>query len=198
MDNCIYGGLTLVSLFNHQSEKSVQTEASFLETYIVKDLFDSMNKQNFVKYECFDKPSAKEPHTIRVDKPNAEEYSSTKSDPNNFELSFFEEQFKVHLSHLKPFEQNACSNDISAMEGDIERKAIMIKHEKAKACSSSTRHSKVSNAEKRFKCDTCSKRFLNSSDYKRHLKIHTDEKLFICEVCNKGRQNLCFVLCACL
>lgn len=183
MESCYYSGLTLVGLFNHQSEKSVQTEPSLLETYMVKDLLDSMNKQNFVKYECFDRLNIKDSmNPVKLDKPMVDEYIP-RNDASNAELSFFEEQFKAHLNTLKPFEQS-MNHDLNpqAIDRKIHKPDI-----KQKPPNMMNKYIKVDNKEKKYKCETCSKRFVNSSDFKRHLKIHTDEKLYICSVCNKGK-----------
>lgn len=190
MENCIYNGLTLVSLFNHQSEKSVQTEPSFLETYIVKDIFDTMKQQNFVKYECFERLNVREPiNSIKLDKPVVEEFIP-RNDTNNVELAFLEEQFKAHLNTLKPFEQSICT-DGSLQVADRKNNKLEIKAKPPGTAEG--KYIRVENKEKRYKCETCNKRFVNSSDFKRHLKIHTDEKLYICGVCNKGKFSYIYV-----
>lgn len=173
MESCIYSAGFLVGLINHQSEKSVQTENQpFLETYFVKDFFDNVNKQNI----CFERINARVEAPKPTDKPTAttDEYIPRNDTTNNgnLEFTFFEEQFKAHLSNLKGNEAPPTSGTYSRLD--------------QKKVAPAFKYVKVDLKEKRYKCETCNKRFVNSSDFKRHLKIHTDEKLYVCNVCNKG------------
>ncbi len=181
MENCLYGGLTLVGLFNHQSEKSVQTEPTFLETYFVKDFFDS-NKPNL----CFERFSVRNEPITKNDRAMIEDFlQKNDSNCNSLELAHFEEQFiKAHLNNLKPQEQQTNSGAVILNQVANEKKDI--KPEKQKTIIANPKYIKVDLKERRYKCETCNKRFVNSSDFKRHLKIHTEEKLFVCTVCSKG------------
>lgn len=38
---------------------------------------------------------------------------------------------------------------------------------------------------RKYKCDTCQKRFLGNNDLRKHLRIHTNERPYVCEQCNK-------------
>ena len=40
--------------------------------------------------------------------------------------------------------------------------------------------------EKKYKCDCCDKRFIQSSHLNDHLKIHSGEKTFKCDYCEKN------------
>mgnify|MGYP000857499112 CR=1 FL=1 len=178
MDSCIYSAGFLVGLINHQTEKSVQTENQpFLETYFVKDLFD--NKQNF----CFERFNPKNEAHLHVSKPHdkpADDYTPRNDSTNNGSLetfTFFEEQFKAHLSSLKGSEPSPTNGTF--LKADNKKVTPALKYVK------------VDLKEKRYKCETCNKRFVNSSDFKRHLKIHTDEKLYVCSICNKGMYGCC-------
>jgi len=177
MESCIYSAGFLVGLINHQSEKSVQTENQpFLETYFVKDFFDNVNKQNI----CFERINARSETHLPATKPNEKpaaatnEYTARTDSTNNgnLEFTFFEEQFKAHLNSLKGNEPSPANGTYPKVD--------------PKKVTPAFKYVKVDLKEKRYKCETCSKRFVNSSDFKRHLKIHTDEKLYVCSVCNKG------------
>lgn len=186
MESCIYGGF-LVGLINHQSEKSVQTEPPFLETYFVKDFFDTVNKQNI----CFERlnPKAESLNSIRHEKTTEEFTQKNETNSNGIDFTFFEEQFKAHLNSLKPYEQaNNTANDVEILASSDDKKIPKVDNNKKTSLSS--KYIKVDLKEKRYRCETCNKRFVNSSDFKRHLKIHTDEKLYVCTVCNKGK-NFC-------
>lgn len=180
MESCIYGGF-LVGLINHQSEKSVQTEPPFLETYFVKDFFDTVNKQNI----CFERlnPKVESLNAARSEKPAEEYIQRNDANCNSIEFAFFEEQFKAHLSSLKPFEQ-ANGHEVAVQASSDDKKISKVDNVKKTPLPS--KYIKVDLKEKRYRCETCNKRFVNSSDFKRHLKIHTDEKLYVCNVCNKG------------
>lgn len=180
MENCLYGGGILVGLY--QSEKSVQTESTFLETYFVKDFFDSSNRANL----CFERINAKADslNITKNDRPSIEDFiQKNDGHSNGIELAQFEEQFiKAHMNTVKPPEQTPHSNPLHA--APLEKKDP--KAEKSKPLNGPVKYLKIDFKERRYKCETCNKRFVNSSDYKRHIKIHTDEKLFVCSICTKG------------
>lgn len=183
MDSCLYNGLALVGLFNHQSEKSVQTEpTAFLETYFVKDFFDT--KQNL----CFERFNVKGEslNITKNDKPTIEDFiQKTDSICNGIDLSLFEDQVKTHLNSFKSLDQTT-SNDITHQISE-EKKNLKSGNKQKLSDFTNTKYIKVDLKEKRYKCENCNKRFVNSSDFKRHLKIHTDEKLYICTICAKGK-----------
>jgi uncharacterized Zn-finger protein len=176
MESCIYSAGFLVGLINHQSEKSVQTENQpFLETYFVKDFFDNVNKQNI----CFERFNPRNETHLPAPRPNdkpADDYmprnDSANTNAGSLEFTFLEEQFKAHLSNLKGTEPPPANGVYPKVDN--------------KKVTPALKYVKVDLKEKRYKCETCNKRFVNSSDFKRHLKIHTDEKLYVCNVCNKG------------
>lgn len=181
MENCLYSGLTLVGLFNHQSEKSVQTEPSFLETYFVKDFFDPANKPNL----CFERFNVKGDalNITKNDRAMIEDFiQKNDTNCNSLEFAHFEEQFiKAHFGNFKPSEQGISGNGVPhPLPKDFKL------DNKTKPITGNAKFVKVDLKERRYKCETCNKRFVNSSDFKRHLKIHTDEKLFVCNICNKG------------
>lgn len=183
MENCLYGGGILVGLFNHQSEKSVQTESTFLETYFVKDFFDSSNRANL----CFERINAKAEslNIAKTDKSSLEDFiQRSDGHPNSIELAQFEEQFlKAHMN-VKPSEQTPHPNSLHP--GPVEKKDPKV-DAKGKPSNGPVKYFKIDFKERRYKCETCNKRFVNSSDFKRHIKIHTDEKLFVCSICSKGK-----------
>lgn len=197
MENCIYGGGILLGLFNHQSEKSVQTESTLLETYIVKDFFDSNNRPNL----CFERINAKAEslNIAKSERPSIEDFiQKNDGHTNGIELAQFEEQF-IKAQMVKPSDQSHPTSSLHPAAPGIKKDSKI--DSKAKPPNGPTmKYLKVDFKERRYKCETCNKRFVNSSDFKRHIKIHTDEKLFVCSICTKGkhcRGNLSFFFSSC-